>query len=202
MRLIFEWDANKARSNQTKHKVGFEEAKTVFNDPFLITFFDEFHSDGEERYISIGRSVSGRLLLVVHTEQTAEDGLVVRIISSRKTTRPERRTYEENKSKQIEAAQADMLPEYDLRGKKGVRGKYCEAYQQGHTVRVFQDDGSATVEYFFTLKEGAVMLEPDVREYFPNSESVNKALRSLIALKPSKPAKRVAVPKQRKQKVS
>jgi hypothetical protein len=105
------------------------------------------------------------------------------------------------KSKQIEAAQADMLPEYDLRGKKGVRGKYYEAYQQGHTVRVFQDDGSATVEYF-TLEEGAVMLEPDVREYFPNSESVNKALRSLIALKPSKPAKRVAVPKQRKQKVS
>jgi uncharacterized DUF497 family protein len=77
--------------------VSFEETKTVFNDPFLITFFDEFHSDGEERYISIGRSVSGRLLLVVHTEQAAEDGLVVRIISSRKTTRAERRTYEENK---------------------------------------------------------------------------------------------------------
>jgi uncharacterized DUF497 family protein len=42
MRLIFEWDANKARSNQTKHKVGFEEAKTVFNDPFLITFSMNF----------------------------------------------------------------------------------------------------------------------------------------------------------------
>ncbi len=105
------------------------------------------------------------------------------------------------KNKQIEAAQGDMLPEYDLTGKKGVRGKYYEAYRQGHTVRVFQDDGSVTVEYF-TLEEGSVMLEPDVREYFPNSESVNKALRSLIALKPSKPARRVPVSKQHKQKVS
>lgn len=76
-----------------------------------------------------------------------------------------------------------MLPEYDFRGKKGVRGKYYRAYRQGHTVRIHQDDG-AVVEQHFTLEEGAVMLEPDVREYFPTSESVNKALRGLITLIP------------------
>jgi len=81
-----------------------------------------------------------------------------------------------------------MLAEYDFTGKKGVRGKYHEAYQEGHTVKVYKDDGSVTVQYF-TLQDGAVMLEPDVREYFPDSESVNKALRSLIALVPKKSSK-------------
>lgn len=97
MKLIFEWDANKARSNMNKHKVGFEEAKTLFNDPFLITFPDEYHSESEERHISIGRSAPGRLLLVVHTEQRRDDSVIVRIISSRKATPSERRTYEEDK---------------------------------------------------------------------------------------------------------
>jgi hypothetical protein len=77
----------------------------------------------------------------------------------------------------------EMLPEYDLTGKKGVRGKYYQAYRQGHTVRVYQEDGTVKVQHF-TLEEGAVMLEPDVREYFPTSESVNQALRSLITLIP------------------
>lgn len=77
--------------------------------------------------------------------------------------------------------EADMLPEYDFSGKKGVRGKYFDAYQQGHTVRIHQDDGSLTTQYF-TLEEGAVMLAPDVREYFPDSDSVNQALRGLIGL--------------------
>jgi hypothetical protein len=76
-----------------------------------------------------------------------------------------------------------MLPEYDFRGKKGVRGKHCRAYRQGHTVRVHQDDGTV-VERHFALEEGAVMLEPDVRAYFPTSESVNQALRCLITLIP------------------
>jgi hypothetical protein len=79
----------------------------------------------------------------------------------------------------------EMAREYDLRGKTGVRGKYFRAYRQGHTVRVTQDDGTVTEQYF-TLQDGAVMLEPDVRPYFPDSESVNAALRSLIALIPSK----------------
>ncbi|MBI4673162.1 MAG: hypothetical protein HY741_16025 [Chloroflexi bacterium] len=82
-----------------------------------------------------------------------------------------------------------MKREYDLRGKKGVRGKYYRAYRQGHTVRITQQNGTVS-EQHFTLQDGAVLLEPDVRRYFPDSDSVNAALRSLIALIPSnKPRK-------------
>lgn len=77
----------------------------------------------------------------------------------------------------------DMLPEYDF--SRGERGKHHQAYREGHTVKIYQADGTVTVQYF-TLEDGAVMLEPDVREYFPDSESVNKALRGLIALIPEK----------------
>ena len=81
--------------------------------------------------------------------------------------------------------ETEMLPEYDFSGKKGVRGKYYHAYQQGHTVRIQQEDGSIITQYF-TLEEGAVLLAPDVREYFPDSDSVNQALRGLIRLVPHK----------------
>lgn len=95
MRIIFEWDAQKAGTNFKKHKVSFEEAKTVFNDPRLITFFDEEHSETEERFVSIGMSATLGILLVVHTEHEEEEGIVVvRIISCRKATASERRTYE------------------------------------------------------------------------------------------------------------
>ena len=86
---------------------------------------------------------------------------------------------------QLNEVETDMLPEYDFSGKKGVRGKYYQAYQQGHTVRTQQKDGSVITQYF-TLEEGAVLLAPDVREYFPDSESVNQALRVLISLVPHK----------------
>jgi len=80
----------------------------------------------------------------------------------------------------------DMRPEYDFSTMKGaVRGKYYKAYREGHKVKILHADGTTSVQYF-TLEEGAVMLEPEVRKYFPNSESVNKALRSLIAIFPSK----------------
>ncbi|MEP7199840.1 MAG: hypothetical protein ABI874_08495 [Chloroflexota bacterium] len=81
-----------------------------------------------------------------------------------------------------------MKPEYDFRGKKGVRGKYYRAYRQGHTVRIHRTDGTVSVQYF-TLADGAVMLEPDVRKYFPNSDAVNTTLRSLIALIPANRSK-------------
>lgn len=90
----------------------------------------------------------------------------------------------------------DTLPEYDFTGKKGVRGKYYRAYQQGHTVRVIHDDGSVSVQYF-TLEEGAVMIEPEIRKYFPDAESINKALRSLIDQIPNKTAKRAASSKKK-----
>ncbi len=77
----------------------------------------------------------------------------------------------------------DMRPEYDFSG--GVRGKHHKAYREGHTVTIHQEDGSTIVQEF-KLEKNAVVLEPDVKEYFPDSESVNQALRSLIALIPEK----------------
>lgn len=80
----------------------------------------------------------------------------------------------------------DMLPEYDFASMTGgVRGKYYHAYRAGHTVKVHKADGTTAVQYF-RLEDGAVMLEPDVREYFPDSAAVNMALRCLIPLLPKK----------------
>lgn len=93
-----------------------------------------------------------------------------------------------------------MDAEYDLRGKKGTRGKYYRAYREGHTVTIHETDGSVSVQHF-TLADGAVMLEPDVRAYFPTSEAVNpgsgvnEALRSLIALIPARTGGRKATTK-------
>lgn len=80
----------------------------------------------------------------------------------------------------------DMLSEYDFASMKGgVRGKYYKSYREGHSVEIQKDDGTTSVQ-FFRLEDGAVMLEPDVREYFPNSEAVNRALRALIAIVPER----------------
>ncbi len=73
---------------------------------------------------------------------------------------------------------SDMKDEYDFSG--GVRGKHYKAYRKGHIVYINKDDGSTSVQYF-TQEDGSVMLDPDVKVHFPDSESVNKALRSLIA---------------------
>lgn len=75
----------------------------------------------------------------------------------------------------------EMLPEYDFTG--GVRGKHYQAYRQGHTVTIHQTDGTDIVQYF-TLEDGAIMLDRDVREYFRDAETVNRALRTLISLFP------------------
>jgi uncharacterized DUF497 family protein len=95
MELIFDWDKSKASSNLRKHGVSFDEAKTIFRDKSLVTFNDEFHSNNEHRFISIGFSEKSRVLLVVHTEV---DGTAnknhIRIISSRKATKNEQEIYE------------------------------------------------------------------------------------------------------------
>ena len=91
MEFTFEWDEEKAQENLNKHKVRFEEGKTVFNDPFLWTFPDLEHSNIEQRYLDIGYSSEGRILVVNHTER----GGSIRIISCRKATASERRAYEE-----------------------------------------------------------------------------------------------------------
>ena len=89
--MIFEWDANKAATNLVKHGVSFEEAKTVFDDPLYIDFYDPDHSDEEHRYIMIGMSLQSRLLLVAYMERSD----VIRLISTREATRAERKSYEQ-----------------------------------------------------------------------------------------------------------
>jgi uncharacterized protein len=96
MKTVFEWDEIKAHINLEKHRISFDEASTIFADPLLITFVDDFHSDKEERFISIGRSEKDRVLLAVHTElEKKNETIVIRIISCRKATQTERKRYEE-----------------------------------------------------------------------------------------------------------
>ena len=89
--LLFEWDEVKARENLKKHKVPFDEGKTIFNDPFLLTYPDIDISEREGRYINIGLSAKNRVLVLIHTEMESK----IRIISCRKATARERRHYEE-----------------------------------------------------------------------------------------------------------
>jgi hypothetical protein len=92
----FEWDLKKARSNRNNHGVTFEEAATVFQDPQMITLYDKRHSSTEDRWITLGISAAGRVLVVNHTfPDRMSDRIPVRIISSRKATSRERRQYEE-----------------------------------------------------------------------------------------------------------
>jgi uncharacterized protein len=91
MALNFEWDANKAKSNLGKHGISFGEASTVFGDPRSLTIPDPTHSELENRFITIGTSHRGKLLVVVHTER----GDNIRIISARVASRRERQNYEE-----------------------------------------------------------------------------------------------------------
>jgi uncharacterized protein len=89
--MKFEWDDSKAVSNFSKHRVSFDEAKTVFDDPLYVDFYDPDHSDDEERYLIVGESSRGRLLIVSYTERKDS----IRIISAREVTKLEREAYEE-----------------------------------------------------------------------------------------------------------
>ena len=91
MELTFEWDEDKDLSNRKKHGVSFDEAKSVFNDPFSITIADVQHSEDEDRYVDIGMSARSRLIVVSYTEREPN----IRIISCRKATKSEWRTYEQ-----------------------------------------------------------------------------------------------------------
>jgi hypothetical protein len=93
-RLEFDWDAEKAVANRAKHGVTFDEAMLVFDDPLALSRFDD-RAD-EERWVTLGSTGSGQLMLVVHTHaQLNDDTIVVRIISARRPTRGEQRQYEE-----------------------------------------------------------------------------------------------------------
>lgn len=86
----FEWDDEKAAINRRKHQVSFEEASGVFDDELMITESDESHSDEEDRYVSIGVSPQGRLLVVAYTERVR----TIRMISAREPTSREKQSYE------------------------------------------------------------------------------------------------------------
>jgi hypothetical protein len=78
-----------------------------------------------------------------------------------------------------------MLPEYDFSTQEGVRGKYYRAYREGYTVTIHHADGRTTMKQYEPDSD-AIVLEPDVRAYFPDSNAVNSALRTLITLIPKK----------------
>ena len=89
--LSFEWDSVKAKSNIKKHGVSFEEAQTVFFDEHARRFFDPDHSKDGDRFILLGLSLSLRVLVVCHCHR--KDDTVIRIISARKATRNEAKSY-------------------------------------------------------------------------------------------------------------
>lgn len=89
--MEFEWDDDKAEANESKHGVPFSEAMTIFADPLSLTGFDPGHSDEEDRFITMGTSADGRLLIVSHTDRDDK----IRIISAREASRGERKDYED-----------------------------------------------------------------------------------------------------------
>ena len=92
--MDFEWDNNKAKSNQKKHGIKFSDAATVFGDPFELTINDPEHSIGEYRFLSIGKSEQGQLLVVSYTEEEENH---IRIISARLAKKEELKNYENNR---------------------------------------------------------------------------------------------------------
>ncbi len=94
--VTYEWDGNKAVSNEHKHKIGFVEASSVFDDPLALSVLDSEHSIDENRWITMGTSVRGRVLVVVHVRvHSGETEEVIRIISARRATSLERTVYTE-----------------------------------------------------------------------------------------------------------
>ncbi len=90
----FEWDQIKARSNMNKHKISFGEAATVFQDPMALSIFDNEHSEKEDRWITIGLSATGRVILVCHTfKEEDNNNVAIRIFSTRKATKQEIKEY-------------------------------------------------------------------------------------------------------------
>lgn len=87
----FEWNSEKATGNLVKHGISFHEAATIFGDPLALTHVDSKHSHNEDRFLTYGHSLTGRLLIVAHTDR----GNRTRIISARLVTRRERKHYEE-----------------------------------------------------------------------------------------------------------
>ncbi len=151
--MRFDWDKRKAAGNLAKHKVSFEEAATVFGDLLSDTFDDPDHSIDEQRFLIIGHSKMGDCFLF-RTPTTAKP-----FVSSVRESRHAENVSNMNKDKN-KIEDNEMRSEYDLSELKNrVRGKYVERYNEGTNL---------------------VLLEADVQKAFPDSESVNEALRMLI----------------------
>ena len=93
--IRFEWDEKKNQENKRKYRVSFEEAKTVFFDNNAVEFYDDEHSEWEDRLLMLGLGARFRILLVCHCYR--EDNSVIRIISARKATKNERKYYPKGK---------------------------------------------------------------------------------------------------------
>jgi uncharacterized protein len=151
--MDFEWDPRKDAANERKHGVGFREATTILGDPLATTFPDIEHSASERRFLTIGASVSDRVLVVVHTERQE----AIRIISEDQQLRTREDSMKRNSER---PGNGDIRPEYDFSAMKGgVRGKYYRQYRKGTNV---------------------VMLEPDIAKAFPTEDAVNEALRDIL----------------------
>ena len=144
--IDFQWSRKKARINIQKHKIDFNEAKTIFDDPEHMSKLDIDHSEFEDRFISLGLSARGRLLIVAHTFEND----TIRIISARKAT---------NRERNIMKKKSEVIKEYDF--SKGIRGKYAKRYAAGTNL---------------------IVLSNDVVKIFPDSKSVNDALRMLARI--------------------
>lgn len=96
MQYNFEWDPGKAQTNQIKHGVRFEEATTVFRDPKMLTLYDEEHSGTEDRWVTLGISSRGRMLVVCHTYRDENrNSATIRLFSSRKARKHEIQQYQD-----------------------------------------------------------------------------------------------------------
>lgn len=91
--MEFEWDEEKNKQNRKKHGIWFEEAQTTFADEKARVFYDDRHSEAEDRFLILGMTSSDRVVIVIHCYRRA--GEVIRIISARKATGRERKIYEE-----------------------------------------------------------------------------------------------------------
>jgi uncharacterized DUF497 family protein len=145
------WDPDKAEENLRKHGISFDEAKTVFMDPLIVTIYDDEHSEGEHRYVSIRESTRRKTLVVWFTLHGDDPHL----IGARQATRVERRRYMRGDEIRDEPPLSEMKDEYDFTN--GVRGSF----------------------YLPNLRM-PVWLDPDVHRAFPTEKAVNEALRYVM----------------------
>lgn len=96
MEYNFKWDTQKAKSNVNKHGVSFGQAAEIFLDERQLTIYDGEHSDTEDRWITLGKTKNGTLLVAIHTFTEDSESIQIRFISARPPTKREQRQYEEN----------------------------------------------------------------------------------------------------------